>query len=91
MSEQYLNYKAREAALKEAFQSFSFEPCVEEITPSDMINTGGSVYASQIKISLTKKVGNYMRIFIYIPGSTVAEQHNLTDAEKAALEKWLIS
>lgn len=89
MSEHYLIYKAREGALKQAFNSFNFEPHVEEITASDMINTGGSVYASQIKISFTRKVGAYMRFFMYIPDSTVAEQHHLNDAEKAALEKWL--
>jgi hypothetical protein len=89
MSEQFLVYKAREGALKQAFQKFRFEPRVEEITPSDMINTGGSVYASQIKISFTRKVGNYLRIFMYIPGSSVTEQHHLNDEEKAALEQWL--
>ena len=89
MSEPYLKYKAREAALKEAFSTFSFEPRIEDITHSDMINTGGSMYESQIKISFTRKKGGYLRIFMYVPGSTVEEQHHLNDAEKAALTEWL--
>jgi hypothetical protein len=84
-------YKSHEPALIEAFKNTQWQPEIEPITHSDMITTGGTMYRSQIKISFLRKTGTFMRFFIYIPGSTMSEQLNLTKNEQELVAQWLNS
>jgi hypothetical protein len=84
-------YKARESELVEAFKLSAWQPHVEEITHSDMIATGGSAHASRTKISFTRKLGPFIRVNMYVPGSLLSEQYHLTDDEKAAVAQWINS
>ena len=89
MSTPYLLYKSHEPALVAAFSRSVYRPEVEPITHSDMITTGGTMYIARIKISFTLKKGNYTKFFMYIPGSSVEEQHHLNDDDREAVAVWL--
>ena len=89
MSNTFLFYKSHEPSLLKAFEKSRFLPEVLSITQSDMIATGCAVYESRIKLSFTARSGQFLRIYIYIPGSVITEQHHLTRDEKAALQLWL--
>jgi hypothetical protein len=89
MSNAFLLYKFHEPALVKAFEQSKFLPEVHPITHSDMIATGGTMHSSRVKVSFTARSGPFVRAYIYIPGSLIAEQAHLTDDEKAAVEQWL--
>jgi hypothetical protein len=91
MSNAYLFYKSYEPSLVKAFEQSNFLPEVHPITHSDMIATGGSIHTSRIKLSFTAKTGPFIRMYIYIPGSNITEQHNLSENEQSAIELWLNS
>lgn len=91
MSIPYLVYKSHEPALIEAFKDTAWRPEIEPITHSDMITTGGTMYNSRLKISFLRKTGTFMRFFIYVPGSSISEQYNLTEDEQGRMAQWLNS
>jgi hypothetical protein len=82
-------YKAHEQSLVDAFKASNFAPEVLPITHSDMIATGGAAHPCHVKLSFVAKKGQFMRYYMYIPGSLVSEQHHLNDEEKAAVAHWL--
>jgi hypothetical protein len=91
MNTPYLSYKSCEPALLKAFETSKLRPEVDVITFSDMIATGGEMHSSRLKLSFTTKTGNFIRYYMYIPGSLLAEQHYLSDEEKSAVDLWLKS
>ena len=91
MSIPYLLYKSYEPALIEAFKDTQWLPEIEPITHSDMLTTGGTMYSSRVKISFLRRTGEFMRFFLYIPGSRISEQLNLTQDEQGLVVQWLNS
>jgi hypothetical protein len=89
MSASYAFYKSHEPALIDAFQGSRYSPQVEGITPSDMISTGGEIYASKLKLSFTAKTGLFLRFYMYIPGSSTSELLHCSKEEQAAVAAWL--
>jgi hypothetical protein len=89
MSLSYSFYTSHEPALIAAFQGSRYAPRVEAVTASDMISTGGEIYASRIKLSFTSKTGPFLRFNMYIPGSSVSELLHCSEEERAAVTAWL--
>jgi hypothetical protein len=90
MSYSYEVCKAAEPALIAAFAKSNFRPAVEEVTHSDLY-TGGMMYPACCKVTFTAKKGPYVKTFMYLPLSTVGEQHYLSQDEKTVLEAWIKS
>jgi len=85
----YLVHKSHEPSLIAAFKDSKFRPEVEPITTSDMMSTGGTIHESRFKLTCTTKTGNFMRVLLYIPGSSLEDQHSLSEEDRAALTLWL--